>query len=77
MPEATREAVSTALARLLGDAGLRARARGGWDRDGAEYAWERRIDALEGFLEEVARPRETYGVERVVPGRANNEAANE
>jgi GT2 family glycosyltransferase/glycosyltransferase involved in cell wall biosynthesis len=59
MPEATKEAVSAALARLLGDPELRERVGRAGMATAAEYAWERRIDALEGFLEEVATPRET------------------
>jgi GT2 family glycosyltransferase len=68
MPEATREAVSAALARLLGDAELRARMGEAGIETAGEYAWERRIDALEAFLEEVARPRETVASSEVVPG---------
>ncbi len=71
MPEASREAVSAALARLLGDAELRARVGEAGIETAAEYAWERRIDALEAFLEEVARPRETVVSSEVVPGKAN------
>ena len=40
MPEASREAVSAALARLLGDGEFRARVGGVGDRTAAEYAWE-------------------------------------
>ncbi|MGA7703771.1 MAG: glycosyltransferase [Solirubrobacteraceae bacterium] len=69
MPEATREAVSEALARLLGDPELRERVGRAGVATAAEYAWERRIDALEGFLEDAARPRETVGSSEVVPGR--------
>jgi glycosyltransferase involved in cell wall biosynthesis len=57
MPDASREAVSAALARLLGDGELRERVGRAGIETAAEYAWERRIDALEGFLEGVARPR--------------------
>jgi GT2 family glycosyltransferase len=69
MPEATRDAVSAALARLLGDAELRARMGQAGIETAAEYAWERRIDALERFLEGVARPRETVVSTDVVPGK--------
>lgn len=68
MPEATRDEVSAALARLLGDAELRARMGRAGIETAAGYAWERRIDALEAFLEEVARPRETVVSSEVVPG---------
>jgi GT2 family glycosyltransferase len=57
MPEATRDQVSAALARLLGDPGLRARVGRAGTETAAGYAWERRIDALEAFLEEVAQPK--------------------
>jgi GT2 family glycosyltransferase/glycosyltransferase involved in cell wall biosynthesis len=67
MPEATREAVSAALARLLGDNDLRERVGGAGIETAAEYAWERRIDALEAFLKELARPRRTVASTEVVP----------
>jgi GT2 family glycosyltransferase/glycosyltransferase involved in cell wall biosynthesis len=57
MPEATVEAVGAALARLLGDPGLRDRLGKAGIETAKDYAWERRIDALEGFLSGVARPR--------------------
>jgi GT2 family glycosyltransferase len=57
MPTAERDAVSEALARLLGDAELRERVGRAGMETAAQYAWERRIDALEAFLEGVARPR--------------------
>jgi GT2 family glycosyltransferase len=57
MPAQDVAAVSDAIARLLADPELRARlGRAGIETAG-EYAWERRIDALEGFLEGVARPQ--------------------
>jgi GT2 family glycosyltransferase len=57
MPEPTPAAVSAAIQRLLDDPGLRETlGRAGIDT-AAAYAWERRIDALEEFLAEVARPR--------------------
>jgi GT2 family glycosyltransferase len=69
MPEATRESVSAALARLLGDGELRERVGQAGIETAAEYAWERRIDALEAFLQDVARPRETVASTGVVPGQ--------
>jgi GT2 family glycosyltransferase len=57
VPAAERAAVSEALERLLGDAELRARLGQAGVRTAQEYAWERRIDALEAFLEGVAPPR--------------------
>ncbi len=67
MPEAERDAVSNALARLLADPHLRERLGRAGVETAQEYAWERRIDALEGFLEEVARPRRTLASTDVVP----------
>lgn len=57
MPEATIEHVSAALARLLADPQLRARLGSAGIETAKPYAWERRIDALEQFFEELARPR--------------------
>jgi GT2 family glycosyltransferase/glycosyltransferase involved in cell wall biosynthesis len=70
MPEAERHAVSAALARLLGDAELRERVGRAGIETAAQYAWERRIDVLEAFLEEVARPRATVASTDVVPDGA-------
>ncbi len=56
MPAADVGAVSAALARVLGDAQLRARLGQAGVETARDYAWERRIDALEGFLEGVGRP---------------------
>jgi GT2 family glycosyltransferase/glycosyltransferase involved in cell wall biosynthesis len=57
MPEASAGAVRAALERLLGDRELRvALGRAGIETAG-EYAWERRIDALEQFLWGVASSR--------------------
>ncbi|MGA8364220.1 MAG: glycosyltransferase [Solirubrobacteraceae bacterium] len=57
MPEPNPRAVSAALARLLGDPELRARLGQAGIETAADYAWERRIDALEGFFARVARSR--------------------
>jgi GT2 family glycosyltransferase/glycosyltransferase involved in cell wall biosynthesis len=57
MPAPDVEAVSAALARALADSELRERlGRAGIETAG-DYAWELRIDALEGFLDGVAKPR--------------------
>jgi GT2 family glycosyltransferase len=56
MPQADRESVSQAIARLLADPALRERLGRAGIETTQEYAWERRIDALERFLEDVARP---------------------
>jgi GT2 family glycosyltransferase/glycosyltransferase involved in cell wall biosynthesis len=71
MPEASKEAVSAALARLLGDPELRERVGRAGVETAKQYAWELRIDALEAFFEEVARPRETVASSEVVPGQAS------
>jgi len=57
MPDATRPAVTEAMRRLLEDPGLRERLGAAGIKTAGDYAWERRIDALEAFLEDVARPR--------------------
>jgi GT2 family glycosyltransferase/glycosyltransferase involved in cell wall biosynthesis len=54
MPEPTTNAVSAALARVLGDPELRARLGSAGIETAQEYAWERRVDALEAFFERVA-----------------------
>jgi glycosyltransferase involved in cell wall biosynthesis len=48
------ESVSAALARILGDAELRARLVEAGLETAADYAWERRIDRLERFFLERA-----------------------
>jgi glycosyltransferase involved in cell wall biosynthesis len=70
MPNGERDAVGAALAKLLGDPELRERLGSAGIETAARYAWERRIDALEGFLEEVATPRATVASSEVVPERA-------
>jgi glycosyltransferase involved in cell wall biosynthesis len=57
VPEPTVESVSGAIGRLLGDAGLRERLGRAGIATAAEYAWERRIDELEDFLERLTSPR--------------------
>jgi GT2 family glycosyltransferase len=56
MPEANPDAVGAALARLLDDPGLRERLGRAGIETAKPYAWETRIDALEQFFEQVARP---------------------
>jgi GT2 family glycosyltransferase/glycosyltransferase involved in cell wall biosynthesis len=56
MPEPTPDAVAAAMSRLLRDPQLRERLGRAGIETAREYAWELRIDALEGFLEGVARP---------------------
>jgi GT2 family glycosyltransferase len=57
VPHADVRAVKGALARLLADPGLRARLGHAGIETAGEYAWERRIDALEAFFERVAAAR--------------------
>jgi glycosyltransferase involved in cell wall biosynthesis len=57
MPEPNRDSVSAALARVLGDRALRERLGRAGQATAQDYSWERRIDALERFLERVATPQ--------------------
>jgi GT2 family glycosyltransferase len=56
MPEPDVAAVSRALTATLADPALRARLGEAGIETAQGYAWELRIDALEGFLERVAAP---------------------
>jgi len=56
MPGPDPHSVSQAIARLLTDPALRERIGRAGKATAQEYAWERRIDALEEFLDRVARP---------------------
>ena len=55
MPDADPAAVSAALKRLLDDRELRATLGRAGIETAQEYAWERRIDALESFFRRVAK----------------------
>ena len=69
MPPATPRAVGDALARLLSDAELRASLAREGIRTAQQYAWERRIDALEDFFRAVAGSRRmALGGERAPTG---------
>jgi GT2 family glycosyltransferase/glycosyltransferase involved in cell wall biosynthesis len=68
IPAPERGAVSGALARLLSDPELRARLGQAGIATAQEYAWERRIDALEAFLEGVATPRRVSLDSGALPG---------
>jgi glycosyltransferase involved in cell wall biosynthesis len=57
VPEPTVESVSGAVGRLLGDPALRERLGRAGIETAADYAWERRIDELEGFLEGLVAQR--------------------
>jgi GT2 family glycosyltransferase len=72
MPEADTGAVADALQRALGDPALREALGEAGILTAADYAWERRIDALQAFFDDVAttRPVDLAGEavpERVVP----------
>jgi GT2 family glycosyltransferase/glycosyltransferase involved in cell wall biosynthesis len=68
MPEATPAAVTGALQRLLADPELRAQLGRAGIQTAQEYAWERRIDALEGFFERVAASRRMALGGELAPG---------
>lgn len=57
MPEPDVRSVTAALTRVLGDPHLRARLGEEGIKTAADYAWERRIDALEEFYRRVADAR--------------------
>jgi GT2 family glycosyltransferase/glycosyltransferase involved in cell wall biosynthesis len=67
LPDAAVRAVAAALARLLGDERLRAQLGRAGIVTAAEYAWPKRIDALERFLAERAEPRRIAASTDVVP----------
>jgi glycosyltransferase involved in cell wall biosynthesis len=69
MPEASANAVGAALARVFADPELRERLGRAGIETAKDYAWELRIDALEEFMQEVARPRHIEPSTEVVPGR--------
>jgi GT2 family glycosyltransferase/glycosyltransferase involved in cell wall biosynthesis len=73
MPEPEPGAVCADLARLLGDPDLRERLGAAGVQTAKQYAWERRIDALESFLESVAEPAHAP-MEAVAPRQANGES---
>jgi GT2 family glycosyltransferase len=56
MPEPDRDAVCAALGRVVAEPDLRQRLGKAGEQTANSYAWEQRIDALEEFLERVARP---------------------
>jgi glycosyltransferase involved in cell wall biosynthesis len=62
VPEATVEAVSAAIARLLADPRLRARLGDAGRQTARDYAWERRIDELEAFLWDLTAESERPAV---------------
>jgi GT2 family glycosyltransferase len=69
IPESEAAAVASAIGRLLTDAELRHLLGREGLGTASDYAWERRIDALESFLTEVAAPRTVELDSDVVPDR--------
>ncbi|MGI9185736.1 MAG: glycosyltransferase [Solirubrobacteraceae bacterium] len=69
MPAASPEAVSAAIAQLLDDRPQRLALGAAGLATAADYAWPRRIDALESFFNEVAAPRRIEPSTEVVPDR--------
>jgi glycosyltransferase involved in cell wall biosynthesis len=69
MPEANPDAVRAAIAKLLEDPELRARLGDAGIETAADYAWERRIDKLEAFFDEIATTRRIKPSTEVVPER--------
>jgi glycosyltransferase involved in cell wall biosynthesis len=61
MPEPTVASVSAAIGRLLHDPALRERLAAAGFLTAAEYAWERRIEALEAFYMGLAAERAPAG----------------
>ena len=62
MPDFTVESVSAAIARLFADPALRDRLGRAGMETAQEYAWERRIDELEGFLGRLSSGRDVRAV---------------
>ena len=67
MPEARRDAVAQALTALLTDPVLRERIGRAGLETAAQYAWPRRIDALEAFLNDLAAPSQEVPFTGAVP----------
>jgi GT2 family glycosyltransferase len=67
MPEAQPSAVAAALDRLLADPALRSRLGQAGIATANVYAWGPRIDALERFMFEIARPKKIAASTDAVP----------
>ena len=80
MPEPTTAAVCAAIARLLADPELRARLGEAGRATAQDYAWDKRIDALEAFYERMnfagARPARPALVE-LQPPKAQPQAGGD
>ena len=70
MPDADASSVAAAIASLLADPQLRAQLGTAGIATAGDYAWPRRIDALEAFFEDLATPRRIAPSTDVVPGGA-------
>ena len=68
VPEQERTSVTEAMVRLLSQPELRDRLGAAGIATASDYSWERRIDTLERFLNEVATPRQIDPSTDVVPG---------
>jgi GT2 family glycosyltransferase/glycosyltransferase involved in cell wall biosynthesis len=73
MPEPTPAAVGAALRRLLDDRDLRAQLGRAGIETARDYAWERRIDALEAFFEHVAAARRMAVAGEVAPASVSSD----
>jgi GT2 family glycosyltransferase len=62
VPETTVAGVSAAISRLFADPALRARLGAAGQRTAQDYAWDRRIDELEGFFTGVALDTRDAGI---------------
>lgn len=67
MPAPDQASVAEAMLRLMRDPALRQRLGHAGIRTAADYSWQRRIDALEAFLTELATPRRISASSGVVP----------
>jgi GT2 family glycosyltransferase len=67
MPAPEAAAVADAIGRLLADPALRTRLGGAGIATAAQYAWSLRIDALERFLQGIAKPRSLAASTQAAP----------
>jgi GT2 family glycosyltransferase/glycosyltransferase involved in cell wall biosynthesis len=75
MPAPKTEAVAAAISALLADAELRKRFGEAGIATAAEYAWSRRLDALETFFEDLATPTRIEPSTDVVPDQRHTGTA--
>jgi GT2 family glycosyltransferase len=68
MPEANANAVAASISQLLADRSLRSRLGQAGLSTAADYSWPPRIEALERFMFEIARPRRIERSTAAVPG---------